>query len=85
MSDVSEAETFLDPDASRDYLQSWRQDAERKAEQARAMATRIEQLRASGEDDNNMAAVTVDSTGVMVDLASGSAVGQRAEQPAQRY
>jgi DNA-binding protein YbaB len=68
MVDVSDAEAFLDPEASRDYLRSWRADAERRAERAGSMAAQIEQLRSSAEDDNDLAQVTVDSSGVLVDL-----------------
>ena len=68
MSSVSDAEAFLDPDASRDYLRTWREDAERKAERAGSMAAQIEQLRTSAKDDNDLAEVTVDSAGVLVDL-----------------
>lgn len=68
MVDVSDAEAFLDPDASRDYLRSWRADAERKAQLAGAMAARIEQLRTTARDGNDLAEVTVDSSGVLVDL-----------------
>jgi DNA-binding protein YbaB len=68
MSSVSDAGAFLDPDASRDYLRTWREDAERKAERAAAMAAQIEQLRASAKDGNDLAEVTVDSAGVLVDL-----------------
>jgi DNA-binding protein YbaB len=68
MVDVSDAGAFLDPDASRDYLQSWKQNAERKAERASSMAAQIEHLRTSAQDDNGLAEVTVDSSGVLVDL-----------------
>ncbi|GIM97144.1 YbaB/EbfC family nucleoid-associated protein [Paractinoplanes toevensis] len=68
MSNVSDAGAFLDPDASRAYLRTWREDADRKAELAAAMAARIEQLRTSVKDDNDLAQVTVDSAGVLVDL-----------------
>jgi DNA-binding protein YbaB len=68
MSGVSDAGAFLNPDASRDYLRTWREDAERKAERASAMAAQIEQLRTSAKDGNNLAEVTVDSAGVLVDL-----------------
>src|SRR5689334_7096330 len=69
MSSGSGAEAFLDPDASRDYLRSWREVAERTAERAAAMAAQFEQLRICAKDGNNLAEVTVDSTGVLVDLA----------------
>ncbi|GAA1643482.1 YbaB/EbfC family nucleoid-associated protein [Actinoplanes couchii] len=68
MSNVSDPGSFLDPEASRDYLRSWRDDAERRAERAAAMAARIEQVRTSAKDGNNLAEVTVDSGGVLIDL-----------------
>lgn len=68
MSDISDAGAFLDPDASREYLRTWKEDAERKAERAKAMAAQIDQLRTHAKDGNNLAEVTVDSNGVLVDL-----------------
>jgi DNA-binding protein YbaB len=68
MVNVSDAEAFLDPEASRGYLRSWRADVERRAERAGSMAAQIERLRSSAEDDNDLAQVTVDSSGVLVDL-----------------
>ena len=66
--DLSNAEAFLDPDASRDYLRSWTADAQHRAERARAMAAQIDGLRASAKDGNNLVEVTVDSSGVLVNL-----------------
>ena len=84
MSDVSGAGAFLDPDASREYLRTWREDAERKAERARSMAAQIEQLRTKATDSNDLARVTVDSSGVLVDLVLSDRIRQYEPQVVAR-
>ncbi|GIG86242.1 YbaB/EbfC family nucleoid-associated protein [Plantactinospora endophytica] len=61
-------EAFLDPDSARDYLRSWQQRVEVMAAKTQAMSDQIGQLRATAKDGNGLAEVTVDSTGVLVDL-----------------
>ena len=68
MPEVSDTEEFLDPDASRAYLRSWKANVDAAAERARAMAERLQGLRSTGQDDNGLAEVTVDSSGVLLDL-----------------
>lgn len=68
MPEVSDTEAFLDPDASRDYLRSWKEKVDRTAAQAAAMSRQMERLRVTARDDNGLAEVTVDSAGVLVGL-----------------
>jgi DNA-binding protein YbaB len=68
MPDVSGTEAFLDPDASREYLRSWQENVDRTAARARDMAEQLERLRVGAKDDNGLAEVTIDSSGVLVDL-----------------
>jgi DNA-binding protein YbaB len=68
MAGVPGGDVFLDPDGARDYLRSWKQRVDSMAAATQAMSDRIGQLRATAEDGNGLAEVTVDSTGVLVDL-----------------
>ena len=68
MSEVSDTQAFLDPDASREYLRSWKENVDRMAARAAAMSEQMERLRVTARDGNDLAEVTIDSTGVMVGL-----------------
>ncbi|WP_213011815.1 YbaB/EbfC family nucleoid-associated protein [Paractinoplanes toevensis] len=68
MSEVSDTQAFLDPDASREYLRSWKENVDRAAARAAAMSEQLERLRATARDDNGLAEVTIDSAGVLVEL-----------------
>jgi DNA-binding protein YbaB len=68
MSEVSDTQAFLDPDASRAYLRSWKDDVDRRAARAAAMSDRMDRLRVTARDGNGLAEVTIDVTGVMVGL-----------------
>ncbi|MFG1992004.1 YbaB/EbfC family nucleoid-associated protein [Actinoplanes sp. NPDC048988] len=68
MSEVSDTQPFLDPDASREYLRSWKDDVDRTAARAAAMSEQIERLRVTARDGNGLAEVTIDSGGVLVGL-----------------
>jgi DNA-binding protein YbaB len=68
MSEVSDPQAFLDPDASRAYLRSWKNDVDRVAAQAAAMSEQMERLRVTARDENGLAEVTIDSGGVLVGL-----------------
>lgn len=68
MPEVSDTEGFLDPDASRAYLQSWKEKADQAAARAQAMAEQLQRLRVTAVDDNGLAEVTIDSSGVLLDL-----------------
>ncbi|WP_030435949.1 YbaB/EbfC family nucleoid-associated protein [Actinoplanes subtropicus] len=68
MPEFSDTEAFLDPDASREYLRSWKANAEATAARAQAMAEQLGRLRVTAKDDNGLAEVTIDSSGVLLDL-----------------
>src|SRR5690242_13192244 len=61
-------DAFLDPDSSREYLRSWKDRVDTMAARTQAMSEQFEQLRVTAKDDNDLAEVTIDSTGVLVDL-----------------
>lgn len=61
-------ESFLDPDASRDYLRSWQQRVEQNAARTQAMSDQLARLRTTAKDGNDLAEVTIDSTGVLLNL-----------------
>jgi DNA-binding protein YbaB len=68
MSEVSDTQAFLDPDASREYLRSWKNNVDRVATQAAAMSEQMKRLRVTAQDENGLAEVTIDSAGVLVGL-----------------
>ncbi|MFF5294359.1 YbaB/EbfC family nucleoid-associated protein [Paractinoplanes globisporus] len=68
MPEVSDTQAFLDPDASREYLRSWKENVDRMAARAAAMSERMERLRVTARDGNGLAEVTIDSAGVLVGL-----------------
>jgi len=68
MPEVSDTEAFLDPDASREYLRSWKENVDRTAARAAAMREQMERLRVSARDGNDLAEVTIDAAGVLTDL-----------------
>jgi DNA-binding protein YbaB len=68
MPEVSGTQAFLDPDASREYLRSWKENVDRTAARAAAMSEQMERLRVTARDGNGLAEVTIDSAGVLVGL-----------------
>src|SRR5258707_150216 len=63
-----EGEAFLDPDSARDYLRSWNARVERQGANARAMSEQIGQLRTTVKDSNDLTEVTIDSSGVLLEV-----------------
>jgi DNA-binding protein YbaB len=61
-------DAFLDPDSSREYLRSWNTRVQQMQERTQAMSEQIEQLRTTVKDSNDLAEVTIDSSGVLLDL-----------------
>ncbi|MEV6636626.1 YbaB/EbfC family nucleoid-associated protein [Actinoplanes sp. NPDC051470] len=80
MSEVSDTQAFLDPDASREYLRSWKENVDRAAARAAAMAEQMERLRVTAKDANGLAEVTINSAGVMVDLKLTSRINRLAPE-----
>ena len=68
MPEVPDTPAFLDPDASREYLRSWKENVDRMASRAAAMSEQMQQLRVTARDGNGLAEVTIDSAGVLVGL-----------------
>ncbi|MFI5938536.1 YbaB/EbfC family nucleoid-associated protein [Actinoplanes sp. NPDC051494] len=65
---MSDGGAFLDPDESMAYLRGWKTRIDRVAADTQAMSDRLGQLRVTAEDENGFAEVTIDSTGVLVDV-----------------
>src|SRR5690349_14471832 len=61
-------EPLLDPDSSRAYLQDWKGRIDRAALATQAMADRLGDLRISAVDGNGLVEVTIDSSGVVIDV-----------------
>jgi DNA-binding protein YbaB len=51
-----------------EYLGQWKERIDRRVAQTQAMSDRLDQLRVRGRDGNGLVEVTIDSTGVLVDL-----------------
>jgi DNA-binding protein YbaB len=64
----TDGDGVLDPDGALDYLSRWKADIDRRAADTQAMSDRLGSLRVGGQDDNDLVEVTIDSTGVLVDL-----------------
>ncbi|XVV14264.1 YbaB/EbfC family nucleoid-associated protein [Actinoplanes sp. CA-131856] len=60
---------FLTPDGSRAYLRDWKQRVDQNAANAQALSERLAELRATGRDGNDLVEVTVDASGVMLDIS----------------
>jgi len=59
---------LLDPEGAQAYLRDWKGRIDRMAADTKAMSDRLEQLRVTTEDRNGLVAVTIDSTGALVDI-----------------
>jgi DNA-binding protein YbaB len=68
MSEVSDTQAFLDPDASREYLRSGKENVDRMAARATAMSEQMNGLRVTARDGNGLAEVTIDAAGVLIGL-----------------
>ncbi|MEU4243237.1 YbaB/EbfC family nucleoid-associated protein [Actinoplanes sp. NPDC026619] len=61
-------EGLLDPDGAMGYLRDWKSRVDRMAADTQAMSDRLTSMRVTATDDNKLATVTIDSTGVLVDV-----------------
>jgi len=59
---------LLDPDGATAYLASWKNRIDKMAADTQAMSDRLGELRVTAEDDNGLAEVTIDASGVLVDV-----------------
>jgi DNA-binding protein YbaB len=66
--DLSDAGAFFDPDASREYVRGWQERVRERTERGLGMTERLRQLRVSAKDGKGIVEVTIDSSGVLVDL-----------------
>jgi DNA-binding protein YbaB len=61
-------ETILDPDGARERLAAWKGRIDKLAADTQAMSTQLQEVRVTAKDPAGLAEVTIDSTGVLVDL-----------------
>ena len=80
----ADAGGFLDPDASRAYLRDWKSRVDKLAADTKAVSDRLGALRTTAEDDNRLAKVTVDATGVLVDVEFSERIQRVAPEAVSR-
>ncbi len=61
-------EKILDPDGARARLTAWRGRIDKLAADTKAMSDQLQEVRVAAADPAGLAEVTVDSTGLLVDL-----------------
>ena len=61
-------EPILDPDGARERLAAWKGRIDKLADDTLSMSQQLQELRIVAKDPAGMAEVTIDSTGVMVNL-----------------
>lgn len=59
---------LLDPDSSREYLEVWKTRIDQMAADTQALSNRLERLRVTAADQDGLVEVTIDATGVLVDV-----------------
>jgi DNA-binding protein YbaB len=62
------ADELLDPDSARAYLRDWKNRVHRNAINAHAMSESLKDLRVTARDTNDLVEVTIDSSGVLLDV-----------------
>ncbi|GIM89280.1 YbaB/EbfC family nucleoid-associated protein [Paractinoplanes toevensis] len=65
---------LLDPDGAAGYLRDWKSRIDRMAADTQAMSDRLGALRVTAADDNDLVEVTIDSTGVLLDIRFGDRI-----------
>ncbi|MFI5890789.1 YbaB/EbfC family nucleoid-associated protein [Actinoplanes sp. NPDC051513] len=76
--------TFLDPDAADTYLQGWKARIDRMAADTKAMSDRLADLRVTASDDDGLVEVTIDSTGVLLDVRFHQRIQRAAPEAVSR-
>jgi DNA-binding protein YbaB len=61
-------EEILDPDGARARLAAWKGRIDKLAADTKAMSDQLREVRATAADPGGLAEVTVDSTGLLIDL-----------------
>ncbi|MFC3382774.1 YbaB/EbfC family nucleoid-associated protein [Couchioplanes azureus] len=59
---------ILDPDGATEYLKRWKGRIDQMAADTQAMSDRLGQLRVSADDGDGLVEVTIDSTGMLIDV-----------------
>jgi DNA-binding protein YbaB len=59
---------ILDPDGARARLEAWKGRIDKLAADTKAMSDQLQDVRVSATDPNGLTEVTVDSTGLLLDL-----------------
>src|SRR4051794_39734005 len=73
---AGDVDPLLEPGAALDRLAAWKGRIDQLAADAKAMSTRLGELRVTAADDNRMVEVTVDAQGTLVDLRLGRRIQQ---------
>ncbi|WP_433374962.1 YbaB/EbfC family nucleoid-associated protein [Actinoplanes sp. CA-142083] len=76
--------TFLDPDAADTYLRGWKARIDRMAADTKAMSDRLADLRVTASDDDDLVEVTIDSTGVLLDVRFDQRIQRAAPEVVSR-
>ncbi len=71
---------ILDIEDARARLEAWKEHAEQRAAETQAASEGIQALRVTAADDNGVVAVTVDSTGALVDLRLSSRIQRQSPE-----
>lgn len=79
-----DAGDLLDPDAAMEYLTAWKEQAEQDAAGAQTMSARLQEVRLTASDGNGLVEVTVDASGVLVDLVLGHRIQRVAPEVVAR-
>jgi hypothetical protein len=75
---------ILDPDGAMDQMRAWKGRIDRLAVDTQAMSNALQELRVTVADDNGLAEVTIDSSGILVDLRLGRQVQRVAPEVTSR-
>lgn len=75
---------ILNIEDSRNRLEAWKEEAERRAAETQAAGQRLQDLRVTASDDNNVAEVVIDSSGGLLDVLLSPRVLRQAPEHTQR-
>lgn len=72
----------IDPASARARLADWKERTDRMAEDTQALATQVQDLKATATDRDELAEVTVDHTGSPIDLVFSTRIKRVPEETA---
>jgi hypothetical protein len=75
---------ILDPDGAMEQMRAWKGRIDRLAADTQAMSAALQELRVTVSDDDGLAEVTIDSSGILVDLRLGAKVQRTAPEVTAR-